>query len=574
MNDSNQTESQTEQLEFTDTARALPRAVQAAAVMQMEQPKILASILDNMNDAVIVADRNETFLVFNPAAQRMFGRGPIESGSERWSSDYNLYLPDQVTSFPAEQLPLRRAIRGEAIDDVEMFVRHDKAPHGVWTRVSGRPLKDATGATVGGIIVCHDITDQKNEEAFRAGQARILEMIAANKPLGEILGSLVQLIEAQSREMFCSVLLLSDDGNHIRHGAAPSLPEHYVKAVDGSPIGPKNGSCGTAMYRGKPVVVTDIFADPLWEDYRDLAAASGLRACWSTPILSGRGKVLGSFAMYYRQPQTPTGEEAHLTDVATHIAGLAIEHQAAREALRRSQDELAQAAQVTNMRELAASIGQEVNQTLSAIVDDADVCLQKLTEDKADTNELREALANIATNGRRTIEVIARVRALARTSAAQKARLNLNELARDVLSLIGQEARRKNIVSQVESADDSISVVGYRVQLQQALLNLVMNGMEAMTGIKDRRLELTIKIERADGGEVLVSVTDRGTGIKPHEVDRVFDAFHTTKSANLGMGLAISRSIIEAHGGRLWAEPNIGPGTTLKFTLPATVPDQ
>jgi GAF domain-containing protein len=149
----------------------------------------------------------------------------------------------------------------------------------------------------------------EKEEAFRAGQSRILEMIAANAPLGEILKRLVLLIEAQSPEMLCSVLLLSDDGNHIRHGAAPSLPEEYVKAIDGAPIGPKNGSCGTAMYRGKPVIVTNIFLDPLWDDYRDLAAAAGLRACWSTPIMSGRGKVAGSFAMYYRRPQTPTGGE-------------------------------------------------------------------------------------------------------------------------------------------------------------------------------------------------------------------------------------------------------------------------
>lgn len=170
---------------------------------------------------------------------------------------------------------------------------------------------------------------ERNEEDFQAGQSRVLKMIAANAPLSEILTSLVLLIEAQSPEMLCSVLLLSDDGNHIRHGAAPSLSPQYVAAVNGAPIGPKHGSCGTAMYRGKPVIVTDIFTDPLWEDYRDLGAASGLRACWSTPILTGQGKVLGSFAMYYRQPRTPTGDEARLTEVATHIARLAIEHHSA-----------------------------------------------------------------------------------------------------------------------------------------------------------------------------------------------------------------------------------------------------
>lgn len=170
------------------------------------------------------------------------------------------------------------------------------------------------------------VPSPQDDEAFQAGQKRVLKKIATNAPLSETLTSLVQLIEDQSPDMLCSVLLLSDDGNHIRHGAAPNLPADYVGAVNGAPIGPKNGSCGTAMYRGKPVIVTDIFSDPLWEDYQDLAAASGFRACWSTPILSDKGKVLGSFAMYYREPRTPTGKEARLTEVATHLARLAIEH--------------------------------------------------------------------------------------------------------------------------------------------------------------------------------------------------------------------------------------------------------
>src|SRR5690349_4893424 len=165
-----------------------------------------------------------------------------------------------------------------------------------------------------------------DEEAFSSGQQRVEDMIAANEPLSEILSTLVRMIEAQTPGMFCSILLLSPDGNHIQHGAAPSLPADYVKAVDGAPIGPKNGSCGTAMYRGERVIVTDILTDPLWEDYRALAKGTSFRACWSTPILSRRGKVLGSFAMYYAQPQAPTGDEARLTEAATRLAAKAIEN--------------------------------------------------------------------------------------------------------------------------------------------------------------------------------------------------------------------------------------------------------
>jgi GAF domain-containing protein len=167
---------------------------------------------------------------------------------------------------------------------------------------------------------------------FAAEQQRIEDMIAADTPLNHILSELVLMIEAQSPEMICSILLLSDDGNHVRHAVAPSLPENYIKVIDGSPIGPKHGSCGTAMFRGKPVIVTDIATDPLWDEYRNFAWAINVAACWSTPIMSSKGKVLGSFAMYYRDPRGPKPEEQHLTDVATKLAARAIEHNVARAA--------------------------------------------------------------------------------------------------------------------------------------------------------------------------------------------------------------------------------------------------
>ena len=251
---------------------------------------------------------------------------------------------------------------------------------------------------------------EKKEEEFRFGQSRILQRLAANAPLSDILSQLVLLIEAQAPDMLCSVLLLSEDGDHIRHGAAPSLPAEYVAAIDGAPIGPKNGSCGTAMYRGEPVVVTDIFSDPLWADYKDLAAASGLRACWSTPILSGRGKVLGSFAMYYREPRTPTGDEAGLTEVATRIAGLAIEHHAAKEILARTQAELVQASYAASRGKAAASSAAEINEELETIVGNAKKCLELLDEDKPDIASFREPLTKIAAHGQQALDVIARIK--------------------------------------------------------------------------------------------------------------------------------------------------------------------
>lgn len=251
---------------------------------------------------------------------------------------------------------------------------------------------------------------EKKEEEFRLGQSRILQRLAANAPLSEILSRLVLLIESQSPNMLCSVLLLSEDGEHVRHGAAPSLPKEYVAAIDGGPIGPKNGSCGTAMYRGESVVVSDILSDPLWEDYREIGAASGLRACWSTPIFSGRGKVLGSFAMYYKEPRTPTGDEAGLTEVATRIAGLAIEHHAAREILERTQAELAKATYAAMTGKAAVSIADQVKEQLEGIVENAKQCLQLLDEDRPDIANFREPLKAIATDGHNALEIIARIR--------------------------------------------------------------------------------------------------------------------------------------------------------------------
>jgi PAS domain S-box-containing protein len=811
---------------------------------------------------VIVVDKDYHYLTFNPAAEQMFGTEATETKGEGWSRTYGLYLPDEITPFPPEELPLARAIRGEETHDLEIFVRPENSPDGRWTRVNGRPLRTSSGELSGGVIVCRDFTERKKEDLFRAGQSRVLEQIAIGTPLAEVLASLVLLIEAQSDGMLCSVLQLSDDGKHLRSGAAPSLPEIYVRAVDGAPIGPKNGSCGTAMYRGQQVIVEDILADPLWEDYHDLAVLSGLRACWSTPIFSGSGKVLGSFAMYYREPRTPSGTEAQLAEVATHIAGIAIEHQRAEEELRaseqrfakafnanphpmslatadgeriievnesfvelsgftrpeligrssvdllwemplrraeliarlrsggvvrdleseihtrsggsrivllsclmveiggqscllsvsnditerrwaetqlsllqaitmevavapdlvsaievvlrrvcettgwvlgqawlprtdeaflecspawytaadglegfrlgsensrfppgvglpgrvwqskqpawvkdvtvdanfprallgresrlkaavalpilsgdeviavieffmkeardederlvkvitavatqldlaiekkrseeqlnRTRTELAHVSRVTTMGELAASIAHEVNQPLGAIVGNADICLQWLGDTDPDLAQLREAIEDIAGDGRRASEVIARIRSLVKKGSAEKTPLDISEIAREVLDLVRHEANRRQ-VGLYSELEMGLIVNGDRVQLQQVLLNLVMNGFEAMTNLKERRPELTVRLWRAESNEIHGSVRDCGAGIKPEDAEQVFKAFHTTKAAGMGMGLAISKSIIEAHGGRLRVEPTQEPGAVFTFTLPACV---
>jgi PAS domain S-box-containing protein len=180
----------------------------------------------------------------------------------------------------------------------------------------------------------------RREEALRAVQARVLELVATGAPLEGTLESLVRLIETHSPGMLGSVLLLDEAGRHLLHGAAPSLPAAYNAAIAGAEIGPSVGSCGTAAYRDQAVIVSDIEVDPLWASFRDLAASAGVRACWSTPIHGYSGQVLGTFAMYYREPRLPDPEDLRIIELATHLAGIAIERRRADVQRRRDQDAL------------------------------------------------------------------------------------------------------------------------------------------------------------------------------------------------------------------------------------------
>ena len=206
-----------------------------------------------------------------------------------------------------------------------------------WFDIVVTPITDANGTVVQLLAISRDITERRREEAFRAAQHQVLEMIATGRALSDVLDSLVRLVEHQADGMLCTVLLLDEDGIRVRHGSAPSLPPDYVQAIDGLPIGPRNGSCGTAMHLGTRVIVTDITTDPLWEDHRHVALRFGLRACWSTPIFSPQRKVLGSFAMYYVEPRAPSDEELRLIETAADIARIAIEQQRAYQALRQSE---------------------------------------------------------------------------------------------------------------------------------------------------------------------------------------------------------------------------------------------
>jgi signal transduction histidine kinase len=269
---------------------------------------------------------------------------------------------------------------------------------------------------------------------------------------------------------------------------------------------------------------------------------------------------------------------SELTAVNDQLIQEAIERQHAEEALKRSeaslreaQAELTRAARLTTMGELAASLSHELRQPLAAIVMNGSAALRWLNRETPDLEEARDATARILREGQRADEVIRGLRALASKAGPQVMTLDMDDVVREVLALTHSELQPHNVVLRTDLAAGGRPVVGDRVQLQQVLLNLILNGIDAMTGVTDRARELAVRSALTEPGSVQVSVEDSGAGLDPATAQRIFEPFFTTKADGLGMGLSICRSIVQAHGGTLWAEPRVPYGTALRFALPTGV---
>ena len=291
------------------------------------------AMLDSALDAVVTIDHEGRVLEFNASAERTFGYARRDVIGKPM---IELLVPPHLQAahlrgFRHYLATGEGPVLGKRIEVSAMRADGSEFPIElsiVRVEIPGPPVFTA---------YVRDIGERKRSGALSAGQARLLALVAEGTPLAELLDLVARFVEEQSSEVLASILLLDRDGVHLRDGAGPSLPESYREAIDGIAIGPAVGSCGTAAYRREQVVVSDIANDPLWSDYRELALGAGLRACWSTPVLATDDALLGTFAMYYREPRRPDPHDLQLVGIAMHVVSIAVERSLAEQALRRGE---------------------------------------------------------------------------------------------------------------------------------------------------------------------------------------------------------------------------------------------
>lgn len=414
--------------------------------------------------------------------------------------------------IPEPSLSLVHARYKEAITERRTVRWEEVTPYPTGRRygeVSVTPLIGADGEVSGLLGTVHDVTPLRRAQVLGDGEQRVLELVAARAPIREVLGSLVTTIEELAEPAIASVLLLDADGKHLRHGAAPGLPASYNAALDGAEIGPSHGSCGTAAALRRQVIVTDIEEDPLWENYRELARGAGVRACWSTPILSQDGRVLGTFALYYREPRSPQQDDVALIERVTHVAGIALERYAIDDQLRELTARIEEARE-DERTGIAREIHDQLGQSLTVMkLDLAWIARRAESPDGIGRDVLVPRIRDLLDH---TDKIIGEVR---RISAELRPGI-LDDLGLDAaISWAAHEFEaRTQIKCTVRSglSDDhrmarAIETAAFRV-LQEALTNVVRHASA-------KRVD--VLIEEAEDGLVL-EVTDDGRGITAEQI--------------------------------------------------------
>ena len=522
-------------------------------------------------------DLGQTYCSIAVEADDVVAIDHMKRSEHRRHPCYNAFKLEAYIAVPIE-------VHGERYGTINFSSARPKEP----------PFTEADRDTIQ--LLCQWVSatlESRQAEALLRGQSNVLELIAQAAPLAQVLEVLVRMIEKQGGEsLLASILLFDAETGLLHHGAAPSLPASYNEAIDGLVVGPEVGSCGTAVFRRETIIVTDIAEDPLWADFRDLALRHGLRACWSTPILDTDGRVLGTLAVYYREPRPPRPSHRQLIDLLTRTAAIAIErHRAGQklkelnESLERRVAERTAELEKTNttlrrrnreLQDFAYAASHDLQEPLRKIRAFADL-MRTDYEDRVDETG-RYYLDRMQDGAKRMTRLITDLLALSRVATRGQSFVDveLNLIVSGVLSDL--EYGTSETKGRVE-VGELPTIEADPVQMRQLFQNVIGNALKFHRPDAPPMVQVTATVEHSDAltpGQMQplchITVQDNGIGFDEKYQERIFSPFQRlhgrSEYPGTGIGLALCRRIVERHHGTITATSTPGQGAAFVITLP------
>ena len=540
-------------------AKDITQRLQAEAALR-DSERRYRRIVETASEGIWAIDALAVTTFVNPKMAQMLGYTVPEMAGRSMTE----FMGEPGVALAQHYLGRRR--QGMAEQHEFKFRRKDGSH--LWAALSTNPVLGDDGAYAGALAMVTDITERKRVETRDASRDQVLTLMAAGAPLADVLAAIVQGIEASHPGLLCSVLLLDASGQHLLRGATGSVPEFFNQAVHGVLIGPAVGSCGTAAHTGQRVICEDIQADVRWLSLHDLAARAGLASCWSEPILSHGGAVLGTFGVYQRVVAQPTDEALAAVAEAARLAAIAIERQRADDALRESQ-------KMESLGTLAGGIAHDFNNILGAMLGN----LALATQAGVAPADAAARLAHVRQSALRARHLVHQILAFSRRQPHQAVRQPLAPLIDEAVALL-RATLPASVRLQTRLAAEPEWAAVDASQIQQVLINLCTNAWHAMGGAAGQ-IEIGLAHVAAApgmapggpaGGWAHLRVQDYGHGMDDAVRARIFEPFFTTKpvGSGTGLGLSVVHGIVSEHQGHIVVDSARGRGATFHLYFPAT----